>query len=65
MTTPAHPATPPIKNDRAALEQSEKKSSETEPGSFNEKALTDKIVEVLPLGSAQAPIEGLDPKPSR
>jgi len=48
-----------------ALQQSEKKASESQPGSFNDKALSDTIVEVLPLGTDQAPIKGLDPKPSR
>jgi len=65
MTTPTQRATPKVKDERAALEQSEKKASATEPGSFNERAMTEKIVEVLPMGKAQAPIKGLDPKPAR
>ena len=47
-----------------ALQQSEKKASESEPGRFNQEALTDKVVEVAPVGTNQAPIKGLDPKPS-
>jgi len=39
--------------------------SESQPGSFNDKTLTDKGVEVPPLGTNKAPIKGLDPKPSR
>ena len=65
MITPANRAPPHDPKDRDALQQSEKKASESQPGSFNDKALTDKIVEVPPLGDDQAPIKGLDPKPSR
>ena len=65
MITPANRALPQGPKDRDALLQSEKKASETQPGSFNEKALDETIVEVLPLGQGAAPIKGLDPKPSR
>jgi hypothetical protein len=65
MITPANRASPQRPNDRKALQQSEKDASQSQPGSFNDKALTDKIVEIAPLGRDQAPIEGLDPKLSR
>lgn len=65
MITPANQGSPQVAKDRDALQQSEKKASESQPGSFNDKALSDTIVEVLPLGTDQAPIKGLDPKPSR
>lgn len=63
MITPANQASPQGPKDRDALQQSEKKASENQPGSFNEGALTDKIIEIPPLGTDQAPIKGLDPKP--
>jgi hypothetical protein len=50
--------------DRGALHQSEKKAAEKQPDSFNEKALTDKVVEIPPVGPTEAPIKGLDPEPS-
>lgn len=65
MITPANRASPQSPKSRDALQQSEKKASESQPGSFNDKALTDKVVEVPPLGTNKVPIKGLDPKPSR
>lgn len=65
MIKPANRASPEAPKDRDALQQSEKKASEGQPGSFNDKALTDKVVEIPPLGKDQAPIKGLDPKPLR
>jgi predicted flap endonuclease-1-like 5' DNA nuclease len=65
MITPANRASPRSPESRDALQQSEKKASESQPGSFNDKALTDKVVEVPPLGNNLPPIKGLDPKPSR
>ena len=50
--------------DRDALHQSEKKAAEKQPDSFNEKALTDKVVEIPPVDKTAAPIKGLDPEPS-
>ena len=63
MITVANRATPP--DERHALQQSEKKASERQPGSFNEQALTDKIVEIPPPGKHEAAIQGLDPKAPR
>jgi len=50
--------------NRDALHQSEKKAAEKQPDSFNEKAVTDKVVEIPPVGPTEAPIKGLDPAPS-
>ena len=50
--------------DRDALHQSEKKAAEKQPGSFSEKALTDKVVEIPPVDKTAAPIKGLDPAPA-
>ena len=63
MITPANQASPQGPKDRNALQQSEKKASENQPESFSDKALSDKIVEIPPLGTDQSPIKGLDPKP--
>ena len=64
MITPANRATPPAPVDRGALQESEKKAAEQQPDSFNEKALTDKIVEIAPVDATDTPIRGLDPKPA-
>ena len=49
-------------SQREALNQSEKKASETEPGSYKEEATEHKIVEIAPAGPGKKPIRGLDPK---
>ncbi|HEX7441506.1 MAG TPA: hypothetical protein VF319_15565 [Caldimonas sp.] len=59
--------TPPKDNSptgagRDALTQSERKAAERQPDSFKEEAITEKVVEIPPLGSTDKPIEGLDPK---
>ena len=72
MITPANRAFPDsaarnaadTTGDRGALHQSEKKAAEKQPDSFNEKALTDKVVEIPPVDKSEAPIKGLDPEPS-
>lgn len=46
---------------REALEQSEKKAAETQPGSFKEKATEEKVVEIGP-DLTDDPIKGIDPK---
>jgi len=45
---------------REALEQSEKKAAEKQPGSFKEKATEEKVVEIGPDLTAD-PIKGIDP----
>lgn len=62
MAQPDTKPTPDDTQERKALEESEKKASEKQPGSFKEEAETEKIVEVLPLDQGVAPIKGLDPK---
>jgi hypothetical protein len=45
---------------REALEQSEKKASEKQPGSYKEEETEDKVVEIPPTGPDKRPIRGLD-----
>ena len=46
---------------RKELAESEKKATETEPRSYDEKNLTDKVVHINPPESEES-IKGLDPK---
>ncbi|MEO7008608.1 MAG: hypothetical protein ABI156_05610 [Caldimonas sp.] len=46
---------------RKELAKSEKKASETEPRSYDEKNLTDKVVHVNPPETEKS-IQGIDPK---
>jgi hypothetical protein len=48
---------------RKELAESEKKASEKEPRSYDEKNLTDKVVHVNPPASEKS-IQGIDPKQS-
>ena len=50
------------REQRQALNESEKKASEKQPGSYKEEASGEKIVEVAPSGPDKRPIRGLDPK---
>lgn len=45
---------------REALEKSEKKAAEKQPGSFKEKATEEKVVEIGP-DLTDDPIKGIDP----
>ena len=54
--------TPSAANQRKALNASEKKASETQPGSYKEEATEEKIVEIPAAGPQAKPIRGLDPK---
>ena len=45
---------------REALNESEKKASEKQPGSYKEEATADKVVEIPPTGPDEKPIRGLD-----
>jgi hypothetical protein len=47
-------------DQRKALEQSEKKAAEKQPGSYKEKATDEKLVEIGP-DLADNPIKGIDP----
>ena len=52
----------PSFDQRKALEQSEKRASESQPRNFDERNLTEKVVEIPPKGKTKTPIKGLDPK---
>lgn len=45
---------------REALNESEKKAAEKQPGSYKEAETDDKIVEIPPAGPDEKPIRGLD-----
>jgi hypothetical protein len=47
---------------RQALNESEKKASEKQPGSYKEEATAEKVVEIPPAGPNEKPIRGLDSK---
>jgi hypothetical protein len=47
-------------DQREALEQSEKKAAEKQPGSYKEKATEEKLVEIGP-DLSDNPIKGIDP----
>ncbi|MEO7056067.1 MAG: hypothetical protein ABI281_13365 [Caldimonas sp.] len=53
---------PSADDQRRALEESERAASETQPGSFKDEAIDEKIVEIPPVGPDAKPIRGLDPK---
>jgi hypothetical protein len=48
-------------DERLALEKSEKKASEQQPGSFKDEATKEKVVEVLPIDPQSSAIKGIDP----
>ncbi len=52
----------PAREQRRALNESEKKASEQQPGSYKEKATAEKVVEIPPSGPDKKPIRGLDSK---
>ena len=47
---------------RQALEDSERKASQGQPGSFKDAAIDDKVVEIPPVDKDDDPIRGLDPR---
>jgi len=55
MSTHPSPST-----QREALNESEKKASEKQPGSYKDDETADKVVEIPPAGPDQKPIRGLD-----
>lgn len=57
----ATPTTQSPRDQREALEQSEREASRQQPGSFRDEAMEDKIVEIPPVGPNEQPIRGLDP----
>lgn len=59
-TKPSQPAVAQAPEQREALNESEKKASETQPGSYREEATAEKVVEIPPAGPDKKPIRGLD-----
>jgi hypothetical protein len=51
---------PSPKQQREALNESEKKAKEQQPGSYKEEETADKVVEIPPTGPDERPIRGLD-----
>lgn len=47
-------------SQREALNESQKKANEDQPGSYKEEETADKVVEIPPAGPDQKPIRGLD-----
>jgi hypothetical protein len=45
---------------REALNESEKKANQKQPGSYKEEETEDKVVEIPPTGPDKRPIRGLD-----
>lgn len=60
MTKPRQ--APESAEQRDALNQSEKKASEQQPGSYKDRATADKVVEVAPIDRKDSAIKGIDPK---
>ena len=60
MATTAGTTPPSAGNQREALNESEKKANEQQPGSYKEKETDDKVVEIPPKGPDSKPIRGLD-----
>ena len=49
-------------DQREQLNESEKRASEKQPGSYKETATDEKVVEIPPAGPGKKPIRGLDSK---
>ncbi|MEO8525579.1 MAG: hypothetical protein ABI460_12720 [Caldimonas sp.] len=61
-TNPSKAAAGGDPGQRQALNESEKKASEKQPGSYREEATAEKVVEIPPAGPNEKPIRGLDSK---
>ncbi|MEO8836402.1 MAG: hypothetical protein ABI364_06650 [Caldimonas sp.] len=59
-TTGKPPATG--SDQREALNESEKKASEQQPGSYKDRESAEKEVSIPPTGPGKKPIRGLDPE---
>ena len=59
MTKPQSPANA---EQREARNESEKKASERQPGSYKQGATEGKVVEVGPIDKKDSAIKGIDPK---
>ena len=62
QTNQSNATEPAASEQRQALNESEKKASEQQPGSYKEKATAEKVVEIPPAGPDKKPIRGLDSK---
>ena len=60
MATTSRTTTPPAHDQREALNESQKRANEQQPGSYKEKETDDKVVEIPPKGPQEKPIRGLD-----
>ena len=60
MATTSRTTAPPPRDQREALNESQKRASEQQPGSYKEKETDEKIVEIPPKGPDEKPIRGLD-----
>ena len=61
-TNQSNASEPAASEQRQALNESEKKASEQQPGSYKEEATAEKVVEIPPAGPDKKPIRGLDSK---
>jgi hypothetical protein len=61
MNTTQQQSQAPDKNQREALEQSEKRAAQQQPENFKDQATDEKLVEIGP-DLTDKPIEGIDPK---
>ena len=61
-TNQSNATEPAASEQRQALNESEKKASEQQPGSYKEEATAEKVVEIPPSGPDKKPIRGLDSK---
>lgn len=61
MSTTNPPPVVHADKQREALEQSEKKAAEKQPGSFKDRATEEKVVEIG-TDLTDDPIKGIDPK---
>jgi hypothetical protein len=61
-TNQSNATEPAASEQRQALNESEKKANEQQPGSYKEKATAEKVVEIPPAGPDKRPIRGLDSK---
>lgn len=51
----------PDADERAALNESERKAERERPENYKEAENAEKVVEVLPLDGEKTPIQGIDP----
>lgn len=63
MAQPSTESVPNTAKQRDALLESERNAAKEQPKSFQDEAITDKVVEIDPLGKPESPpIKGIDTK---